>query len=598
MKKKNSTIKAGLAAFPLSLLSVAISSSVLAQEAEQTTGEAEQQSQSTPKPVIQNPLEEMLILGRQQSAAQDLVQERFEFDTAVDLLGADQIARVGDSNVADALRRVPGITLVDDKFIYIRGLGERYITVNLNGAAVPSPDLARSVIPLDIFPTSIVESLSVQKGFTADQSAAFGGGSVDIRTTSIPDSFVAYLEGDIGINSMSDEYFDYNGGSDFGDEDGTREIPGVVRRTLATTSITGGDFDISARAIQQTSARNGNNITLAEAQAINRGLAASFNRDLDVKTEDSSIQDFGYGGGIGNSFDLGNTWVLGALGTINYGESIRTSERISRRLEEPTNEFTEETKSTQNSSLTITAGLALSWGEDHTVESKNFFIRNTDDEVFVSDEYNDTSGFDSGRGFRNFETIFEQRELEIYQFSGTHVLGYDTRDLLGLGDSFLNDLQINWFFSDSEATTDIPNASTAVAQFDRDLDTGEISNVNLALGGISSNGLQFENLDLQDELESSGIEFVLPIEAGDWEFELKGGVRTDKRARIATQINFAIDGNASINSQITDSIAERFSEENIINNPAFGFQVELLNNRLRFQVLRQHRLTLAMVRST
>ena len=563
MKKKISTMRAGLAAFPLSILSVAISSSVLAQENE---------PEENPRPTIQNPLEEMLILGRQQSAAQDLVLERMEFDTVVDLLGADQIARVGDSNVADALRRVPGLTLVDGKFVYIRGLGERYQNVTLNGATVPSPDLTRNVIPLDIFPTSIVESLSVQKGYSADKGAHFAGGSIDIRTTSIPESFVAYLEGGIGINSLSDEYLDYSGGHDFGDEDGSRELPSEVRNTLATTFINNGDFDLSAQAIQQTANRNGNPISLAEAENINRQLALSFNRDLDIRREDSSIQDFNYGGGIGNAFELGSQWVAGVLATINYGESIRTQDRTQRQLEEPELEFTSQTKSTQNASLTVTFGGSLKWSDDHTLETKNFFIRNTDDEVFESDEFNDTSDFSSGNGFREFATIFEQRELEVYQVSGSHKLGFDTQELLGIGDSFLTDLEISWFFSDSEATTDIPNASTSVAQFNRNIETGEVSNVNLTLGGITSNGLLLETLDLQDELESSGFDIKLPLSVGDWSFELSGGTRSDRRARISDQLNLAIDGNASINNQVTDSVSERFSDANIL-NPAFDFQL-------------------------
>ena len=576
MKNKKSSLKAGLAAFPLSLLSVAISSSVLAQtetEQDQSTAPTAEKKQ---KVDIPSPLEEMLVLGRLQSAAQDLVLERMEFDAAVDLLGAEQISRVGDSNVADALRRVPGLTLVDGKFVYVRGLGERYSSVTLNGATVPSPDLTRNVIPLDIFPTSIVESLSVQKGYTADQSATFGGGAIDIRTTSIPESFVAYFEADIGMNSLSDEYLDYAGDTNFGDEDGTRKLPSEVSNALSTYAVTGGDADISARAIQDTFSRANTPISLAEAEQINRELALSFNRDLDISRKDSSTQDYGYGFGIGNAFDIGGNWRLGALGTFNYGESIRTQERVTRRLEEPNQEFTEQTKSTQNASLTATFGLALNWGDDHSLESKNFFIRNTDDEAFISDEYNDTAGYDSGRGFRKFSTIFEQRELEIYQVSGKHVLGYDTLDLFGLENFFLQDLELNWFYSDSKATTDIPNASSAVAQFSRNVETGEISDVNLSLGGISSSGLLFENLNLDDELESSGFDIKLPISAGDWTFELSGGARTDKRARISNQLNFAIDGNSSINSQVTGSVRERFSDENI-NNTDYDFQLELLN---------------------
>ena len=83
-------------------------------------------------------------------------------------------------------RRVTGLTLKDGKFIYVRGLGERYSSTSLNGAIVPSPDPTRNVVPLDMFPASIIESLSVQKSASADRPAAFGGGHVDILTLSTP----------------------------------------------------------------------------------------------------------------------------------------------------------------------------------------------------------------------------------------------------------------------------------------------------------------------------------------------------------------------------------------------------------------------------
>ncbi|MEP1553098.1 TonB-dependent receptor plug domain-containing protein, partial [Paraglaciecola sp.] len=168
--------KAGLAAFPLCLLSTIISTTVSAQD--QLGAEINQQ--------IGQEIERVLVRGRLQTAAESIVTERIESDKVVDILGIEQISRAGDSNIADALRRVPGLTLVDGKFIYIRGLGERYQNVTLNGAAVPSPDLTRNVIPLDIFPTAIVADIAVQKGYTADKSAVFGGGAIDIRTTAIP----------------------------------------------------------------------------------------------------------------------------------------------------------------------------------------------------------------------------------------------------------------------------------------------------------------------------------------------------------------------------------------------------------------------------
>lgn len=95
-----------------------------------------------------------------------------EEDVVADFLGAEAISRVGDSTVCMALRRVPGLTLVNDQFVYVRGLGERYSSVLLNGAQVPSPDLTRNVIPLDIFPTEIISSLAVQKAYSPEVPTA------------------------------------------------------------------------------------------------------------------------------------------------------------------------------------------------------------------------------------------------------------------------------------------------------------------------------------------------------------------------------------------------------------------------------------------
>ena len=183
MNSKQFSTQLVRAGFSISLLSALISASAVAQDDD---------SAPTQPPVMAPPvMEELLVTGgRLMSGAESLAVERQEAAVATDLLGADQISRIGDSTVALALTRVPGVTLVDGKFVFVRGLGERYSNTTLNGAMVPSPDLSRNVLPLDIIPTSIVDSLAIQKVPSADKPAAFGGGSVDIRTTSIPDDIL------------------------------------------------------------------------------------------------------------------------------------------------------------------------------------------------------------------------------------------------------------------------------------------------------------------------------------------------------------------------------------------------------------------------
>ena len=131
-------------------------------------------------------VERIQVTGRQMSSAAVVAAERREQPQVADYLDSATIGRIGDSDVAAALRRITGLTLVDNKFIYVRGLGERYSSTLLNGGMVPSADPTRNVIPLDMFPTSIIESLVVQKSFSVEEPASFGGGGVNIRTLNLP----------------------------------------------------------------------------------------------------------------------------------------------------------------------------------------------------------------------------------------------------------------------------------------------------------------------------------------------------------------------------------------------------------------------------
>ncbi|HSC69660.1 MAG TPA: Plug domain-containing protein, partial [Cellvibrio sp.] len=125
--------------------SLGICQIALAQDAD-TAVETQAADASIDAPVV----DEMLVTGRQQTAAQSVITERIEDPFAADLLSSDQLSRTGDSTVAVALTRVPGVTVLDGKYVYVRSLGERYSSTTLNGAAVPSPELTRNVLPLDL----------------------------------------------------------------------------------------------------------------------------------------------------------------------------------------------------------------------------------------------------------------------------------------------------------------------------------------------------------------------------------------------------------------------------------------------------------------
>jgi hypothetical protein len=182
-------------------------------------------------------VEEVVVIGRYQSAATDVVSERLEASVPMDFLDAESIGRLGDSNVAVALKRAPGITVRDDKYVYVRGLGERYSSTQLNGAQVPSPDLTRDVLPLDIFPAEIIDALAVSKGYSPELPADFGGGNVDIRTKRVPEDAVLRIKLNTGWNSESDrDGWTYSGGGEdsWGEDDGTRALSEVLLSGVKT----------------------------------------------------------------------------------------------------------------------------------------------------------------------------------------------------------------------------------------------------------------------------------------------------------------------------------------------------------------------------
>lgn len=156
--------------------------------------------------------------------------------TVSDGISAETMSRSPDADAADAITRVTGIAVFDNKFVVVRGLPERYSTTMLNGAELASPEPLRRVVPLDIFPASLLETIVTTKTATPDRPGDFSGGSVEIRTKEFPENFVFQLNASQGYNSLAT--FERiplvpHSGTDFlGIDDGRRAPPSVVPEVL------------------------------------------------------------------------------------------------------------------------------------------------------------------------------------------------------------------------------------------------------------------------------------------------------------------------------------------------------------------------------
>jgi outer membrane receptor protein involved in Fe transport len=173
--------------------------------------------------------------------------ERRRANTITDNMASQEMRANADSSAASALQRVPGLSVVDNSFVFVRGLGERYSNTTLNGATLPSTEPERKVVSLDMFPSSMLESVSVVKSFTPDRSAEFAGGLVEIvpnRLASRRLASVSYSFGGSGSAWRQDILDHVGGGSDWlGLPNGDRSLPAdfparrVVRGGLFTPEV-------------------------------------------------------------------------------------------------------------------------------------------------------------------------------------------------------------------------------------------------------------------------------------------------------------------------------------------------------------------------
>lgn len=120
-----------------------------------------------------------------------------------DGISIEQIRRTPDNNIGQSLRRINGVTVLDNKFVVVRGMGDRYNNILLNGSQLPSTETNRRNFSFDILPSNLVDNIIVNKTATPDLSAEFAGGLVQITTKEVPDKNTIFLSAGTGINTKS-----------------------------------------------------------------------------------------------------------------------------------------------------------------------------------------------------------------------------------------------------------------------------------------------------------------------------------------------------------------------------------------------------------
>ena len=229
-----------------------VSPAALAQSAPQQTPPASTPPAQAPADPneAEAPIEEVEVSspGFDEANAQDIVVVGRNIPNTVratpqvlSVLSEADIARTGEGDIAGALSRVSGLSVVGNGQVYVRGLGDRYSLSLLNGSPLPSPEPLRRSVPLDIFPTSIVGSALIQKSYSANYPGEFGGGVINLTTKAVPKESFVTVGGSVGYDSATTAQFGfvYDGGSRdvFGFDDGTRRVPAFITNITQTGGL-------------------------------------------------------------------------------------------------------------------------------------------------------------------------------------------------------------------------------------------------------------------------------------------------------------------------------------------------------------------------
>ncbi len=363
-----------------------------------------------------------------QGSAAAFSELRRESLAVSDVLGAEEMSRNGDSNAASALRRVTGLTLLDGKYIYVRGLGERYSSTTLNGSALPSPEPTRRVVPLDIFPSGVLEGVIVQKTFTPDMPGEFGGGTLRLRTRGAREESFAKVSISTEIpTEKSSRLTSRGGGRDWsGLDDGTRALPREIRTSDRGPIDLGQSYSDAEVESFGESLRNAYSITKREP-ALMHSVPVSASAEMGTHA--------GW-----------NEWGMGFFLSGLYSDKFEDSSRTLQRYNASNGKLGSVDKdlSYQASKRKLGAGglghLSLSYNKNQTLELVSLLTRKTTDTAQLKE--GTTGGGDDT--IRTSKVEWNERELSFNQLSGSHEL--------------LKTLSLGWRYSQSDARNYIPDS--------------------------------------------------------------------------------------------------------------------------------------------
>lgn len=468
---------------------------------------------------------EIVVLGRFIPTPQQETSEVASF------LLPEDLARTGDDNAATALTRLTGLSVVSGRFVFVRGLGDRYSSALLNGSPLPSPEPLRRTVPLDLFPSNVLEGAVVQKTYSPNYPGEFGGGVIDLQTVGLPNEAFGQLKFGLGLDTettLRDGIYYRGSDTDWsGYDDGLRDIPGPLAAALAQ-----GPFS---------------NLTPDEIEAVGESLV---NSPLSVIQGGEIVEpNMEIEGSGGLSIQRG-TLNIGLVGAFGFDRSWRT-EDAERTI--VTSNFLAQSVDAFSTSLEVVTNalgsVAFGW-DDNEIQTTLLYVHSTTKDTQIQE------GFDFNAtqpGIFTESTSWYERELTTLQIAGQHRFG---------------NLDVDWRGALARATRDAP--------YERTLE--RFIGVDGVVRYSEANSYAINFSELTDDGESAGVDLTYTLPLSDQrDAVFRAGIAHSNTSREFDSIRLRFAGGNSLPDDVETARPDfLFSPDNI--DPARFVLIDLTSN--------------------
>ncbi len=429
-------------------------------------------------------------------------------------VSAQEISRTQDTNAGEVIRRVPGVSLIDDKFVMVRGLSQRYNNVWVNGGAVPSSEADSRAFSFDIIPSSQIDNLTIVKSPTAEYPADYSGGFIIVNTKEIPaeNSFNIAVGGNWNTSSAFKDFsYSKGSGTDFlGFDNGLRNLNGGIHADLNP------QLDANGKPV-------GDYATSL--------LGNGFNNDWLIKNK-KPLGDLKLAASLNQRWMLGGR-TLGMLAALNYTNEYRTYENMENNLygiydaaNDKPNYLRHSVDDQYNNNVRLGAMINftfLSKDGNHKYQLKNIFNQLATSRYTWRDGVSAQSNLE-----RSAEYYYRSRTTYNGQLTGKHTFTSDALD---------------WSIGYAYANRHLPDRRRYL--IDDALESGVYA---LSTG----NDISREWTQLDEHILSLGVNDKHHFKFGNFEPDLQVGAYGEYRSREYQTRNFIYNWNVSDNNMPSD----------------------------------------------